>query len=73
MDKISLFTFRDKEVNMLYKKGSLAYSFEHDGKSYGLSVKPQSKSVIDIASATFQLLQNCVETIDRLDKQNNEN
>ena len=64
MDKISLFTLRGKEVNMLYKKGTLAYSFEHEGKSYGVSVKLASKSVIDIASATFQLLQNAVETID---------
>jgi hypothetical protein len=64
MDKISTFTLKGQQVDMLYNKGKLAYTFEYEGKSYGQKVEVASRSVIDIASATFLLLENALETIE---------
>jgi len=66
MNKISIFQLKGKEIQMLYNKGQLAYSFEHEGNNYGIAVKMPSKSVLDIASITFQLLTNALETIENL-------
>lgn len=64
--KISTFTFKGRDIDMMYNKGALAYSFTQDGNTYGISVKLQSKSVLSIASAVFQLITNAIETIDQL-------
>lgn len=56
---------------MLYNKGSLAYTFEKDGKIYGIKVKPLSKKAIDIASAAFQLFTNALSTMEELEKNEN--
>jgi hypothetical protein len=68
MDKISTFELRGQSVDMLYNKGNLGYTFEFNGKSYGSKVEVASKSVIDIASATFLLLTNALETIEAVKK-----
>jgi hypothetical protein len=64
MNKISIFNFKDQEVAILYRNGELGYTFEVDGKSYGNRVKVQSKSVQDIASATFLLFTSFVDTLE---------
>jgi len=68
MDKISTFELRGQSVDMLYNNGKLAYTFEFNGKSYGAKVEVASRSVIDIASATFLLLTNALETIEAVKK-----
>ncbi len=68
MDKISTFILKEQSIDMLYNKGKLAYTFEYGGKSYGQKVDLKSKSVIDIASATFLLLENALETIEAVKK-----
>lgn len=68
MNKITIFQLKNTEIHMLYRNGALAYTMEIDGKTYGVSVKPESKAVIDIAAATFQLLTNALETIEELQK-----
>lgn len=73
MNKISTFTFKGRDIDMLYDKGNLAYTFEYEGKQYGYKVEVPSKSVIDIASAAFLLFTNAVETLEVLEKQTNEN
>lgn len=63
MKRIVTITLPDSlEVDLLFEKGKLAYTFLHDGKSYGNAVKLESKSVTDIASACLLLFTNAVET-----------
>ncbi len=61
--KISQITLPDGlEIDILFQKGKLAYTFLHNGQSYGNAVQLPSKSVIDIASACLLLFTNAVET-----------
>jgi hypothetical protein len=62
MEHIHTFTVEGKDLDLLYKNGSLAYSFEHEGKPYGNKVVLTSRKVIDVASATLLLLINALET-----------
>jgi hypothetical protein len=64
MDKISTFTLNGHDIDMLYNQGKLAYTFEHEGKSYGQKVEVPSRSILDIASATFVLFQSALETLE---------
>ena len=64
--KISTFTFRGKDIEMTYSKKNLAYTFEHDGNHYGYKIQLTGRSVMDVASATFLLLQNAIESMDAL-------
>ncbi|NBW09211.1 MAG: hypothetical protein EBR82_14425 [Caulobacteraceae bacterium] len=73
MNKISTFSYKGKDIDMLYDKGNLAYTFEHEGKQYGYKVEVPSKSVLDIASTSFLLFINVVETLEALKFTPNEN
>lgn len=64
MQKISQFTFKGTEINMLYRNGYLGYTFEKDGKTYGYRVKPESRSISDISNSCFLLLTNFVDTLE---------
>lgn len=68
LNRIAVFTFDETEVNILYQNGQLAYTFEVDGKTYGYKVPVPSKSVFDIASATFLLFQSFRDTLDAVKK-----
>lgn len=68
MQRISQFTLLETDVNILYRNGQLGYTFEKDGKTFGSKVKLESKSIQDVASATFLLLTNCLETIEAVKK-----
>jgi len=50
------------EIDILFENGKLAYSFIHEGNSYGTSVKVPSKKVQDIASTCLVLFTNALET-----------
>lgn len=67
MNRISTFTLKGKDIDLLYNNGFLAYSFEHDGQSYGNKVKLESRKVVDVASATFLLLTNALDTREALE------
>lgn len=67
MNRISTFTLKGKDIDLLYNNGALAYSFEHNGKAYGNKVELPSKKVMDIASAVFLLLTNALETSEALE------
>ena len=65
--KISTFTIKGKDVNLLFERGSIGYQFTHDGKAYGHKVKlPTKPKKEDIANTTFLLLTNYIETIENL-------
>jgi len=68
MQKIYTFTLKGFEVDLLYRNGKLAYSFQKDGSTYGIKVELKSKSIMDIAGATFQLITNAIETIEKLNE-----
>lgn len=70
MDKISTFILKGQSIDMLYNNGKLAYTFEFGGKSYGQKVEVKSRSIIDIASAAFLLLENALETIEAVKRTN---
>lgn len=56
------------EIELYYQKGKLAYSFSHEGKSYGTKISLPSKSVRDIASGSLVLFTNALETYKELTK-----
>jgi hypothetical protein len=63
MKRVSQITLPDGlEVDVLFEKGTLAYTFVHNGQNYGNAVKLPSKSVSDIASACLILFTNAIET-----------
>ena len=68
MNKISTYTFRDQEVNLLYRNGKLGYTFEVDGKTFGNKVELPSKSIHDVASAAFLLFTTFSDTLDAVKK-----
>lgn len=70
MDKISTFVLKGQSIDILYNRGNLGYTFEVGGKSYGQKVEVKSKAIIDVASATFLLLENALETIEAVNKLN---
>lgn len=70
MDRISTFTLKGKDIDLLYHNGFLAYSFEHEGKSYGNKVKLASRKVVDVSAATFLLLENALESLENLNANN---
>lgn len=68
MNKVNTFTLEGQDIEMLFQNGFLAYSFEFKGKTYGQKVKLKSKSVEDISSATFLLIENAISTLKELNK-----
>lgn len=67
MQRISTFTVKGTDVDILYRNGQLAYSFIHNGKPYGVKVAPKSRKTADIADAVFLLLTNFLDTKEQLD------
>jgi hypothetical protein len=68
MRKISLFNFDGEEFNVLHDRGSLAYTFEIDGRTFGNKVKIESKSIKDVSDAAFALALNAFETLQAVRK-----
>ena len=66
MTKISTLTYKDKDIDMIYDKGNLAYTFEHEGKQYGYKIKLEKKGVLEVASVVALLFINAVETLEAL-------
>lgn len=50
------------DITLLFRNGKLGYTFEHDEKVYGTSVKIPSKKVADIAATCLVLFTNALET-----------
>lgn len=56
------------EISLFYENGKLAYSFEHEGKPYGIGVPLPSKKITDIAATCLILFTNALETKKELTK-----
>lgn len=63
---ISQFTYKDATFDVTFNNGYIAYTFEHNGKRYGIKLKPASKKTIDVASAAFNLALNAIETYENI-------
>lgn len=49
-------------ITLLFENGKLAFTFEHEEKTFGNAVELPSRKVVDIASACMVLFTNAVET-----------
>ena len=64
--KINTFTLKGKEIEMTFNNSFLAYSFVHEGQTYGQKVKLESKAVMNVSAVTFLLVENALATIEKL-------
>lgn len=64
--EIYSFEICGKQVDFTFKKGFIAYTFEHNGKSYGNKIKVPSRGVMDIASAVILATVSIYESITNL-------
>lgn len=62
MTKVFTFTHKGQDIDVLYNKGKIAYTFEVAGKKYGGAVKVEGRKQQDLINATFALLINYLET-----------
>lgn len=63
MKRITTLTLPENlDIDILFEKGKLAYTFLHNGQSYGIAVKLKSKSVTEIAATCLVLFTNALET-----------
>ncbi len=65
---VSTFSYKGKDIEVLYAKGNLSYVFELKGNRYGNAVKAEGKSIRDIINATACLLINYIETLEAAEK-----
>lgn len=70
--KVQSFVLKGLEVDIMYNKKSLAYTFIHADKTYGIKVAIEKKTIENIVSATFQLLTHALESYEAI-KQNENN
>lgn len=64
---ISTFSLKGQDVHVTYHRGVLSYTFFHDEKKYGQSLKLTKKQPEEIINATFLLLTNALESIEALE------
>lgn len=70
MNKINTFTIEGFDIDILFNNGFLGYTFMYKEKPYGNKVKLKSRSVSDITSATFLLIENALSTYKQLQNEN---
>lgn len=68
MTKVFTFTHKGQDIDVLYNKGKIAYTFEIAGKKYGGAVKVEGRSHEALINATFALLINYLETKEAVEK-----
>ncbi len=68
MNPVSLFEYKGTEISVIYRNGFLGYTFEKDGKTYGNKMKVENKGIQSVASVTFLLVLNFVETYEAVQK-----
>lgn len=65
---MDIYSFQVKgvQVDVTFKKGFIAYTFELDGKSYGQKIKLSNRSTMEAVSATALLIINASDSIEAL-------
>jgi hypothetical protein len=64
--EIYTITINGQEVDMTLNNGSLAYTFEYDGKRYGNAVKLENDSSEHLIVSTAVLVSNAYDSITNL-------
>lgn len=64
MTKVSTFTYKDQDVEVLYAKGKISYVFNVADRRYGNSVNVAGTTRQDFINACFALIINFIETFD---------
>lgn len=62
------FEIRGHQVEMTFRKGYLAYTFERGGKTYGKKIKLDSRGVMPIVAATTLFVDDIYNTLTALEK-----
>lgn len=62
MIHIATHTFGNQDVEIMYNRGKIAYTFEVNGRRFGNAVKVEGKKKMDIINAAFLLILNMHET-----------
>lgn len=62
---VSIFSYREHDIDVTNRNGYLAYTFHHNGEVYGFKIETGRKTA-DIVNHTAGLLLNAVETINKL-------
>jgi len=60
--EISTFTVDGQDVDVLFHKGKISYTFDLGSKKFGNAVQIKGRKTKDIIDATFCLLANFIET-----------
>ena len=60
--KITTITIGDFDIEITYNNGKLAYTFDHEGRTYGQATQLKKKDVLTIASTVAVLIVNAIET-----------
>jgi len=68
MTKISVFHWKDIDIEVTYRNRKLAYAFKFEDKNYGKSISLKNRTIQSTIDATWQLLQNAEETITLIKK-----
>lgn len=55
-------------IDLYYRNGQIAYSFEHNGEHFGSKIKLNSRKVLDIVSATCLLFVNALDSAEAVGK-----
>lgn len=69
--KVQSFTLKGIDIDIMYNRGSLAYTFLYDGKTYGISLKVETKTIENIVACTFQLLTHALESLEAIKSHEN--
>lgn len=68
MNRVSLFQYKETEINVIYRNGFLSYTFEKDGKTFGNKIKLEKKDIQSVSSVAFLLFLNFAETYEAAQK-----
>ena len=66
--KVSTFTHKDQDIEVLFDRGKISYVFEIGDKRYGNAVKVDGRKRKDIVDAVFALIINYLETYEAATK-----
>ncbi len=62
MTNISTFTHNGHDIEIMFHKGKISYTFEIGERRFGNAVKVEGKKAMDYINASFALILNYYET-----------
>jgi len=66
--KISQFSYKEQDIDVLFNNGKLSYIFERKGKRFGNMVKVDGRDTLSVIQACIALVLNCIETLEASEK-----